>query len=336
MSKRIGYLLSLLIVVTLLATSGQAYANQRDDIVSAAREQLGVKYRFGGSSPSTGFDCSGFIYYVFSNAGITLPRTSAEQYNTGEAVSKSDLKKGDLVFFTTYRSGPSHSGIYVGDNKFIHASSSNGISISSINDPHYWGPRYLGAKRVLDEEVEQLSLTPLPLGYFHDVAKNHWAFDDIKNLTVEGVINGYAEGLFNPEGLVTRAQAATLIANVNNLKATKSTNISDVPTTHWASSAIQATIDTGIFQVADGQAFQPNKAMTRAEVAVLFTRAYELTDKEEVKTFKDVPSTHWAYDGITKAASNGLVNGFNDNTFRPNENVTRAQFARILHRAIDK
>ncbi|MFZ7120623.1 MAG: C40 family peptidase [Eubacteriaceae bacterium] len=120
---------------------------KRDKILKTAKEQMGVPYVWGGTSPA-GFDCSGYTYYVLHKNGITIPRTAAEQYYVGNWVNKSNLIPGDLVFFTTYKSGPSHVGFYVGNNKFIHASSSNGIIISDLNNT-YWSPRYIGAKRII-------------------------------------------------------------------------------------------------------------------------------------------------------------------------------------------
>lgn len=108
----------------------------------------GVPYVFGGSSPR-GFDCSGFLCYVFKNSlGIDLPRSADKQYRVGKNVSRKDLKPGDLVFFTTYTRGVSHSGIYIGNNKFISATSSAGIKVVDMND-HYWSHRYMGAKRLV-------------------------------------------------------------------------------------------------------------------------------------------------------------------------------------------
>lgn len=117
-----------------------------DKLVSSAYKYLGVPYVFGGNTPS-GFDCSGFTKYVFSHNGIILPRMADEQYMLGSRVSRRDLVPGDLVFFTTYEPGVSHTGIYVGDNNFISATSSGGICVDSLNSG-YWSPRYVGAKRV--------------------------------------------------------------------------------------------------------------------------------------------------------------------------------------------
>lgn len=121
--------------------------NHREQIAAAAKEFIGVPYQWGGTNTS-GFDCSGYLQYVFSQSGITLPRTVSDMWNAAKAVETPSI--GDLVFFETYKPGPSHAGIYVGDGKFIHAGESNGVTISELNGS-YWKDRYLGSKRVVSE-----------------------------------------------------------------------------------------------------------------------------------------------------------------------------------------
>ena len=116
-------------------------------IISSAMDYMGVPYVFGGTSPY-GFDCSGYVQYVFANAGVSLPRTADVQYEEGTPISTSELVAGDLVFFSTYTYGASHVGIYLGDNQFIHASSSRGVTISSLGEAYY-SSRYIGARRIL-------------------------------------------------------------------------------------------------------------------------------------------------------------------------------------------
>ena len=106
---------------------------------------LGTPYVFGGTS-SSGFDCSGFVQHVFAMLGVNVPRTADAQFYSAHRV-KGGMKTGDLVFFQTYEPGPSHVGIYLGNGRFVHASS-HGVMVSSLSDS-YWAERYLGAKRVI-------------------------------------------------------------------------------------------------------------------------------------------------------------------------------------------
>ncbi len=113
-----------------------------------ASRYLGVTYVYGGSSAS-GLDCSGFVSIVYRELGVTLPRTSREQFLSGIAVKRSDLEPGDLVFFDTLgRGAVSHVGIYLGDGEFIHAASNPGKVITSRLEERYYATRYLGARRV--------------------------------------------------------------------------------------------------------------------------------------------------------------------------------------------
>ena len=135
----------------------------RASILDLARQYLGVRYRLGGHTPR-GFDCSGFVYYVFHQSGIAVPRTASAQYQTGRKIVRSQLKPGDLVFFSRRLSRPSiqHVGIYTGENRFIHSPSFGGrVSFASMNDG-YWRARYLGSVTfcVRDEERRELSGKP--------------------------------------------------------------------------------------------------------------------------------------------------------------------------------
>jgi len=117
-------------------------------IINTAMQYLGVPYRYGGTT-SSGFDCSGFVMHVFAQNGMSLPHSSRAQYDMGIPVDRADLAPADLVFFTTGgASRINHVGIYVGDGKFIHASTNKGITITSLSDDTY-ASDYVGARRVL-------------------------------------------------------------------------------------------------------------------------------------------------------------------------------------------
>ncbi len=116
-------------------------------LIASSFQYVGVPYWFGGTSPR-GFDCSGFVRYVFSSIGVNLPRMADEQFGVGRPVSSERLQPGDLVFFETYEPGPSHVGIYIGNSQFISATSSRGVVVADLYG-HYWGERYIGARRVM-------------------------------------------------------------------------------------------------------------------------------------------------------------------------------------------
>ena len=131
-----------------LKAPGGGLSATRQAIVDDAKRFLGTPYVWGGSTPN-GFDCSGFVQYVLNRHGITLPRTTELQYKVGTYVAKSDLIPGDLVFLqNTYRAGVSHVGIYIGDGKMIHASSSKGVTISDLHNSYYT-QHYHSARRVI-------------------------------------------------------------------------------------------------------------------------------------------------------------------------------------------
>ncbi|RXZ77857.1 NlpC/P60 family protein [Paenibacillaceae bacterium] len=120
-----------------------------EELIAIGSEFLGVPYRFGAPTGITSaFDCSSFVQYVYLQSGIELQRTSRAQANVGTKVDKGYLSKGDLVFFNTSGKGISHVGIYAGDNKMLHSSSSKGITLSKMNT-NYWNKRYVTARRVL-------------------------------------------------------------------------------------------------------------------------------------------------------------------------------------------
>ncbi len=133
-----------------LRSIGDKAKDSAADITSYALSLIGVDYRFGGNTPDQGLDCSGLIRYVFQQAtGISLPRSAREQARVGESIKRDDLQPGDLVFFNTRRFQFSHVGLYIGDNRFIHAPSSGGsVEVTSL-DNRYWQKAFNGARRIV-------------------------------------------------------------------------------------------------------------------------------------------------------------------------------------------
>lgn len=319
------------------AASGTVTA---DELVAYANKFTGVPYKWGGTTPS-GFDCSGFLQYVFNHFGISIPRVSADQYKTGTWVSKSNLKKGDMVFFgaTAGSTKVTHSGIYVGNGNFISATSSKGIATESLNTNPYWAPRYIGAKRYSSVTAAPVKVSApkkqLPVGQYYDVSSKFWAYSAIKDLSSRGIINGYEVSVFKPQNAVNRAEAATMISKAIGLKPVSGSSFSDVSSTYWAAGYINAAKRAGIIDGRGNGKYAPTAQVTRAEISAMLTRAFALKATSKSVSFKDMKG-HWAEPSVIKVASNKLATGYNDGTFKPDSNATRAEMATFIHRAITK
>lgn len=125
-------------------------AEGRNSVVSAARSLTGVRYKWGGESPQTGFDCSGLTWWTYRQVGVTLPRISYEQYEAGQPVGRRDIRPGDLVFFRLPGNPKNmHVGIATGRDSFIHSPREGGRVREDSMDLPYWRDRYIGARRVV-------------------------------------------------------------------------------------------------------------------------------------------------------------------------------------------
>ncbi len=132
-----------------VSASGGGYFDRARELVIQALTLIGVNYKYGGSSPDRGFDCSGLVTHVFQEViGLTLPRNSQAMSRVGEKVDKTELQPGDLVFFNTRRQPFSHVGIYIGEERFVHAPRrGRDVEVSNLHS-RYWNNRYNGARRV--------------------------------------------------------------------------------------------------------------------------------------------------------------------------------------------
>lgn len=127
--------------------------DEAGDLIMNAMGLLGVAYRFGGNSPVSGLDCSGFMQYIFKKSmRVNLPRTSSQMATVGRAVGRSDLQPGDMVFFNTGGRGISHVGMYIGNGRMVHAPrSGKNVEITAI-DKGYWEKRYVSARRISNND----------------------------------------------------------------------------------------------------------------------------------------------------------------------------------------
>jgi cell wall-associated NlpC family hydrolase len=159
----------LIIAVFLVFSCGPSYADDAKDpglldqasstvqeVLMSAVALTGTPYKFGGTSPDTGFDCSGFVRYVFQQAtNLTLPHGARAISQIGKSIPVDQLQPGDLVFYNTLKSAFSHVGIYIGDNRFIHApSDGGGVHIVNMQD-EYWVKRFNGARRIQNPAATQ-------------------------------------------------------------------------------------------------------------------------------------------------------------------------------------
>lgn len=279
----------------LLLNTTVAGAASPNEVKTQAHTYIGVPYLYGGTT-TRGFDCSGFVQQVFQDLQIDIPRDTTSQYQIGTSVSKSDLEVGDLVFFNTTGKGVSHVGIYIGADQFISSASSKGVSVTSINDPYYWGDKYIGAKRVLPTE-------------------------EVKSASIDMSI--YA----------SRAEVAKKLADTLKLSSTDSTiRYKDVDATTDYFHAINAVTAAKIFSGNEEGKFNPTKPITRAHVAKVLVEAFDLKPGKGTFTFTDVKSTHWASEYVQILAQNGITIGKLDGSYGLSDNVTHKQMNTFLER----
>lgn len=326
-----------MVIVTLLLTisplmTSQANAATGNQIVNTANSLTGVRYVYGGITPS-GFDCSGFTSYVFNKSGISLPRTSIAQFGVGTSVSKANLQLGDLVFFNNLGKGVTHVGIYTGNGNFISAES-EGITTSKVNDPYYWGKYYVGARRIISTETTPATMS----NTFTDVSLTHPALEAIVSLSQSGVINGYKDSTFKPDNSITRGQTAAMVNRVLKLQAQMPVNFTDVSSSNDFANDIAAMNEAGILKGYSNGKFGVYETLTRAQLAAIVDRAFELQLKAnaQVQTasiYQDVPSTHWAANSIQALKVMDKTKVFQTTTYKLSAEASRAEFSAAIYSA---
>ncbi|MDD1504931.1 NlpC/P60 family protein [Lysinibacillus sp. CNPSo 3705] len=283
----------------------KAEAATTSDVTDSASKYLGVPYLYGGTT-TKGLDCSGYTSKVFADLGIELNRTSGSQYQQGTAVAKKDLEIGDLLFFNTSGKGVSHVAIYMGEGKMIHSQTGKGVSYSNVDDPYYWGSRYIGAKRVATFDSEQAEAVK----------------EEVKEAAIDFTV--YA----------SRAEVAVQIAKALNLDTSdKNTNFTDVKPTNEHAGAIAAVSKLGIFAGDGSGKFNPSSPITRAQISKVLVQAFGLKQQGNVVTFADAPANHWANEFISILASNGITEGNGNGNFGYDEMLKISQLQTFIERA---
>ncbi len=170
-------------------------------------------------------------------------------------------------------------------------------------------------------------------GGFIDI-KGHWARDAIINLVERGVVEGYGDYTFRPDAPLLRAEAVTMIVRAFGLEQQRSVSYKDVPIRHWAYQSILRATAAGIVQGYPDGTFRPDNQVTRVEMAQMLGNAMKLTPLAENPGFKDIAADYWAAGMLAALKKNGILTGYPDGTFRPNETATRAEFANLLYKAL--
>ncbi|KGR75017.1 MULTISPECIES: C40 family peptidase [Ureibacillus] len=281
--------------------ANDAEAATISDITNTAKDYIGAPYKFGGTDINTGVDCSSYTQFVFSKLGISLDRTSRAQYQQGSTVSKNNLEAGDLVFFNTSGSGISHVGIYIGDGNFISATPSSGVRIDKLEDPYYWGSRYLGAKRVAN---------------FTTTTKG-----EVKDAGIDFSV--YA----------SRGEVALQLSKALALD-TSDTNspFLDLKSSSNYAGAATALEKQGIFSGDEKRKFNAGSPITRGQLAKVLVVAFDLKKQGNAEMFSDVTTANWEYDYVSILSSNKITLGKGDGTFGVNDKVTLKQLELFLDR----
>jgi len=267
-------------------------------IISFALSQKGKPYVFNTAGPDT-FDCSGFIHYVLKSCGVPNTRTSVAGYwSQATLFDKISYPiPGHLVFFKdTYITGPSHMGILINENEFIHASDeTTGVIVSKVGNV-YWNQHFLGYGKLKAVSIEDPTR-------FADVPKSHWGYNAIEYLAANGLMNGYGDGYFGVNDGMTREQIAAVIYRIIKPADSSYNPFNDIGGSPFQKE-IRALTARGVFSVGEDGKFNPSRIATRAEVATIVAKAWGFSKKADYE-FLDMPG-HWANEYVKALYSNGI------------------------------
>lgn len=190
-----------------------------------------------------------------------------------------------------------------------------------------------GRGTVYFDHIEAIYNKDYKVNRFKDVSPSHWAATPILELNDRNVITGYFDGSFKPELNITREQVAIMLARQLklNTKSTSTIQFRDVDKNRSSYPFIAAVAEKGLITGKDGGIFDPQASLTRAEMASILVRAYNISGTSN-RSFSDVPASHWAYNSVQALVASELTTGYSDGTFRPNRAITRAEFSAFLYR----
>ncbi|WP_241747103.1 S-layer homology domain-containing protein [Lysinibacillus sphaericus] len=229
----------------------------------------------------------------------------------------------------------------------LHKKSNNNLMVKAL------ATSVMAAAVVIPVATENVQAAPVIKTTFKDVTKSHWAYESIKQVAEKGLVTGYEDGTYKPSAQVTRAEFATFLSRVFDSSERTTASFNDVPGTHWANDAIQEGLALGFMKVEDfaNNKFEPNKPMTRGEMSRWLANclAHENADYDKAieemanSTLTLIPIPEFYKGGVNKkdlpyigvALGTGLLSGYEDFTFKPNGNTTRAEVATILIRFME-